>query len=312
VLFDRQRAVGVEYSVGETKHEARAAREIVVCAGAVNSPQLLELSGVGSADRLRALGIPVVQHLPGVGENLQDHYLARLSWRVTRPVTFNERTRGLRLIGEVFKYVFAGRGVLNVAAAQLCAFLKTRTDLDAPDAELTVTPWSLDSGRIGVLEREPGMSMAAFQLRPESRGSIHIKTADPRDQPIIRPNYLSAETDRQVTVATMRIGRKLVESPELDAYRGIETNPGSDLKTDDELLDYARRTGSSVGHVASTCRMGIDAMAVVDSELLVHGLSRLRVADASIMPTMISGHTNAPAIMIGEKAADLIKAAERA
>ncbi len=308
ILFEGTRAVGVAYRQGGRRREARAGREVILAGGAVGSPQLLELSGVGQGERLQRLGIAVVRDLPGVGETLQDHYLARLSWRLTKNVSFNERTRGLRLAGEILKYAFFRRGVLDVCAAQLCAFVRSRPELDSPDLELTMTPWSFDGGRVGKLEREPGMSMAAFQLRPESRGTIHIAAADPTRPPEIKPNYLAAETDRRVLVAAMRIGRRIAESAELDGVRGMETNPGAAVQSDDEIIDYARQTGLSVGHLACTCRMGMDPMAVVDPALRVHGVSGLRVVDASVMPSMMSGHTNAPTIMIAEKAADLIKA----
>ncbi|MBI1775953.1 MAG: GMC family oxidoreductase N-terminal domain-containing protein [Proteobacteria bacterium] len=312
VLFEARRAVGVAYRQGSERRQARVSRQVILAAGAVGSPQLLELSGIGQADRLRSLGLAVVHDLPGVGENLQDHYLARLTWRLTRRVSFNERTRGLRLFGEALKYLVFRRGVLDVCAAQLCAFIRSRSELDAPDLELTMTPWSFDGGRIGRLEREPGMSMAAFQLRPESRGSIHITAADPAVPPAILPNYLAAETDRRVLVAAVRIGRRIAQASELDGFRGPETNPGPGVDSDAEIVDYARRTGLSVGHLACTCRMGLDPMAVVDPELRLHGIAGLRVVDASVMPSMMSGHTNAPTIMIAEKAADLIKASMRA
>jgi choline dehydrogenase len=284
---------------------------VILAGGSIGSPQLLELSGIGQGQRLKGLGIDVVHDLPGVGENLHDHYLARSVWRVTKKVSFNERMRGLRLAREVVKYALFRRGLMAICAAQLCAFVRSRPELDLPDLELTITPWSFDAGKVGVLEREPGMSIVAFQLRPESRGSIHLKSADPKAPPAIRPNYLATETDRRVLIDGLRLARRIVASPELDPYRGSQIWPAPDVDSDAELLAHARSTGSSVGHLAGTCKMGpaTDSNAVVGPDLKVHGLAGLRVADASILPAMISGHTNAPVIMIGEKASDLVRAA---
>jgi choline dehydrogenase len=310
LLFEGKRCVGLAYEVQGQPREVRA-REVILAGGAIGSPQLLELSGIGQGARLKGLGIGVVHDLPGVGENLHDHYLARSVWRVTQNVTFNERMRGPRLMIEVAKYALFRRGLLAICAAQLCAFVRSRPELDLPDLELTITPWSFDAGKVGVLEREPGMSIVAFQLRPESRGSIHIKATDPRTAPAIRPNYLATETDRRVLIDGLRLARRIVASPELDPYRGEQIWPAPHLDSDEELLRHARETGASVGHLAGTCKMGpaTDVNAVVGPDLAVHGITGLRVADASILPAMISGHTNAPVIMIGEKASDLIRAA---
>jgi choline dehydrogenase len=311
LLFEGRRCIGLAYEVQGRPRQARAGREVILAGGSVGSPQLLELSGVGDGERLKALGIEVVHHLPGVGENLHDHYLARSVWRVRRKVTFNERMRGWRLAAEAAKFVLFRRGLLAICAAQLCAFVRSRPELDLPDLELTITPWSFEAGKVGVLEREPGMSIVAFQLRPESRGSIHLASPDPKAPPAIRPNYLATETDRRVLIDGLRLARRIVASPELDPYRGEQIWPAPHLEGDAELLAHARETGASVGHLAGTCKMGpaTDAGAVVGPDLKVHGLAGLRVADASILPAMISGHTNAPVIMIGEKASDLVREA---
>ena len=310
LLFEGKRCVGLAYEIQGQPREIRA-REVILAGGSIGSPQLLELSGVGQGERLKALGIEVVHDLRGVGENLHDHYLARSVWRVTQKVSFNERMRGFRLAQEVVKYALFRRGLLAICAAQLCAFVRSRPELDLPDLELTITPWSFDAGKVGVLEREPGMSIVAFQLRPESRGSIHIKSRDPKEHPAIRPNYLATETDRRVLIDGLRLARRIVASPELDPYRGEQIWPAPHLDSDAELLAHARETGASVGHLAGTCKMGpaSDINAVVGPDLKVHGLAGVRVVDASILPAMISGHTNAPVIMIGEKASDLIRAA---
>ena len=311
LLFEGRRCVGLAYEIQGQPRQVRVARDVILAGGTMGSPQLLELSGVGQAERLKTLGIEVVHDLKGVGENLHDHYLARSVWRVTKNVTFNERMRGLGLIKEVLKFALTRRGLMTICAAQLCAFVRSRPELDLPDLELTFTPWSMQQGRVGVLEREPGMSIVAFQLRPESRGSIHIKSSDPKAPPAIRPNYLDTETDRRVLIDGLRMARRIIASPELDPYRGEQIWPEPRLTTDDELLHFARANGGSVGHFAGTCKMGpaADANAVVGPDLRVHGLDGLRIADGSVLPSMISGHTNAPIIMIGEKAADLIRAA---
>ena len=309
LLFEGRRCVGLAYEIQGQPREVRAGRDVILAGGSIGSPQLLELSGVGGGERLKAVGIEVVHDLKGVGENLHDHYLARSVWRVTKKVTFNERLRGFRLVKEVVKFALTRRGLMTICAAQLCAFVRSRPELDLPDLELTFTPWSMQQGQIGRLEHEPGMSIVAFQLRPESRGSIHLKSSDPKAPPAIRPNYLATETDRRVLIDGLRLARRLVASPELDPYRGAQIWPAPHLSSDDELLAHARETGASVGHLAGTCKMGpaTDAQAVVGPDLRVHGIAGLRVADASILPTMISGHTNAPVIMIGEKASDLIR-----
>jgi len=311
LIFEGKRCTGVAYDIQGQPRTARAGREVILSGGAVGSPQILELSGIGQGQRLRDLGIGVVHDLPGVGENLQDHYFVRSSWKVTKPVTFNERLRGLRLVGEVLRYALTRRGVMAVAAAQLCAFVRSHPDLDQPDLELTITPWTFAQGRIGVLDRDPGMSVLAFQLRPDSRGSIHLKTPDAKAAPAIRPNHLSAESDRRAIVAGAKLARTLARAPELDSYRGAEIGPGEGVTSDADFLAYARANGGSVHHLIGTCKMGpgSDPNAVVGPDLRVHGLEGLRIADGSVMPLMISGHTNAPIVMIGEKAADLIRAA---
>ena len=195
-----------------------------------------------------------------------------------------------------------------------CAFVRSRPELDLPDLELTITPWSFEAGKVGVLERKPGMSIVAFQLRPESRGSIHLKTPDPKVPPAIRPNYLATATDRRVLIDGLRLARRIAQSPEIDPYRGEQIWPAPHLSSDDELLRHAHETGGSVGHLAGTCKMGPDndPMAVVDGECRVRGLEGLRVVDASVMPNLIGGNTNAPTIMIAEKGADMLRADARA
>jgi choline dehydrogenase len=309
ILLDGNRAVGVAYDQRGKAGEARCDREVILSAGAVKSPHVLELSGIGNPGVLQAAGLPVVHRLPGVGENYRDHYAPRMNWRVKLPVTLNEQTRGVALMKEVVKYYTQRRGVLTFTAAIVYGFVRTRPELAAPDVQYVFAHASYANPQLRVLDRAPGMTLSLYQCRPESKGSIHAKSPDPAAAPAIRPNYLADELDRQTLVAGMKIARRIVDNPALDRYRAFEMNPGERYQTDDELLEFARLYGQTAYHVVGTCKMGQDPMAVVDDQLRVHGLTGLRVVDASIMPTMTSGNTNAPVIMIAEKAADLIKAA---
>jgi choline dehydrogenase len=308
ILFEGKRAVGVAYTVGQQQREARAAHSVIVSAGAVQSPQLLELSGIGRADILKEHGIGVVHDLPGVGENYRDHYAARVNWRVKDSITLNEQTRGLRMAGEILKYAISRRGVLTFTAGIGHGFVRSRTGLATPDCQMFFAHASFGDPKTRALDTEPGMTIGVYQCRPESQGSIHIGSADPAQPPKIRPNFLSRKLDCDTLVAGMRIVRQIGEADALSKYRVFEMNPGPDCRKDDELLDYARRTGATTYHVMGTCKMGPDGdpLAVVDDRLAVRGIDGLRVVDASIMPTMPSGNINAPVLMIAEKAADLI------
>ena len=245
--------------------------------------------------------------LKGVGENYRDHYAARMEWRVKQPITLNQHTRGLHIVKEAIKYAFTRRGVLTWTAGIGHGFVRSQPDLDTPDCQFFFAHGSFDA-LTRKFHREPGMTIGVYQCRPESRGSIHIKSSDPNAAPAIRPNFLSDPLDRAVLVGGMRVARQVGEADALGKYREYEVKPGKDCQSDDELIDYARQTGSTTYHVMGTCKMGPDndAMAVVDDRLRVHGLAGLRVVDASVMPTMPSGNINAPVIMIAEKAADLI------
>ena len=302
------RATGVRYAVSGRTVEATATREVVLAAGAVQSPQLLELSGIGQVDLLRRHGIDVVSDLPGVGENYRDHYMSSVVWRVRGDAsTLNEDTRGVRLLAEALKYAVRRRGVLTYTAGIAHGFVRTRTELEMPDVQFHFAHASHDASRPrGTLERDPGMTCAVCQLRPESTGSIHIQSADPAAAPAIRPNFLSEEVDRATLIEGIRIARRVAAAPSLARYVERELYPGDDTRSDDEILEFCRHTGSTVFHPIGTCRMGSDADAVVDDRLRVRGVAGLRVVDASIMPTLVSGNTNAPTIMIGEKGAAMI------
>jgi choline dehydrogenase len=311
ICFEGLRAVGVEYLFKGQKTQAKARREVIVASGAIGSPQLLELSGVGQADRLKKLGIDVVLDLPGVGENLQDHYLARGAWQLSKPITFNERSTGWPLVKEVIKYALFRKGFLATAVSHMLVFTRSDPAATRPDLELTITPFtSTRSANYKKLDTTPGVFLACVPLRPRSRGHVHIKSADPLMAPAISPHYLHDEQDQKVAIAGLRLIRQFMKSAAFDEVRGDELWPASDKQTDAELLQYVRDTGLTIHHAVGTCRMGPRDernMNVVGPDLRVHGLQGLRVVDASIMPTLVSGHTNVPTLAIAEKAADLIK-----
>ena len=311
IILDGKRAVGVAYTQHGVAKEARCDREVILAAGAVKSPHILELSGIGQPELLSSLGLPVLHALPGVGENYRDHYAPRMNWRVKLPVTLNERSRGFALAKEIMKYYTQRRGILTFTAGIVYGFVRTQADMEEPDVQFHFAHASYGNAQTRDLEREPGMTLTVYQCRPESKGSIHAKTSDPNAAPAIRPNYLADPMDRRVLVDGMKIGRRIINNAVLDKYRAFEMNPGEKVQTDDEWLDFARANGQTTYHVIGTCKMGQDPQAVVDDQLRVHGIDGLRVVDASIMPTVTSGNTNAAVIMIAEKGADMIKATAR-
>ncbi len=305
LLIEDKRCVGVRYSIGGSTREARANREVIVSAGAINSPQLLELSGIGQPELLRGLGIEVRHELAGVGENLRDHYAPRMKWHaVPRGLTYNETARGLGLVGQVVRYAFKRDGLLGMPASTIRAYVRTREGLASPDAGFSFQPFLADGTR--KLAPEPGFTSIPHALRSESTGTIHLAANDPNRPPSIRFNFLSAEIDREVTVGVMRIVRRIMTAPAMEGIVGEEIAPGGALQSDDELLAHVMETAETTYHPIGTCKMGSDPRAVVDERLRVHGIAGLRVADASIMPTLTSGNTNAPSIMIGEKAASMV------
>ena len=307
VEVKKDRAVAVRYRVrnGEER-EARCRREIVLCAGAIQSPQILELSGIGSREVLEEQGVPVVRELRGVGENLRDHYSSSVAWRLKGTNSLNEQTRGWRLVLESIKWGLLRRGALTYTAGIAHGFVKTRSDIENPDVQFHMAHASYARGKRGALEQEPGMTISVCQLRPESTGSVHIKSRNPIDPPAIRPNFLSETTDRDALIGGMKIARQVGSAEPLSNYLDHEIFPGPNVNSDEEILEWCRRTGATVFHPVGTCKMGIDDEAVVDERLRVRGIHGLRVVDASIMPTLVSGNTNAPAIMIGQKGANMI------
>ncbi len=311
VSFKDKRAIGVVYSRDGRVEIADAAREVILAAGAVGSPHLLQLSGVGGPEDLAKAGIPVHHALPGVGHNFQDHYIARMSCEVRGVATLNERGRGLSFAHELWRYVTAGQGMLTYSASLCAASVKVLEESATPDVQCVFAPASYKPGLIRKLDDKPGITGGPWQMRPLSRGYVLARSPDPSDQPAINPRYLAEDTDRRAMIGGLRFLRRLFAAPALAKYVVAEKLPGAAVQSDDELLDYARANGSTVYHASCTCMMGNHAMAVVNDELRVHGLDGLRVIDASVMPAVTSTNTNAPTIMIAEKGAALIKAAAR-
>jgi choline dehydrogenase len=314
VVFDGTRAVGVEFARnGQTSapEQVDATAEVILAAGAIGSPHILQLSGVGDPDHLARVGIPVLHSLPGVGKNFQDHYIARVACSVIGAKTLNEKARGLPFASEVMRYVFTGTGMLTYASSLVCASIKVLPESATPDVQCLFSPGSFAPGPIRRLDDKPGMTVGMWQMRPLSRGYVEAKSPNPAEQPAINPRYFAEETDRRAVVAGLKIVRRLFSAPAIKQYVGAETLPGEHIQSNDELLDYARQYGSTVFHASCSCKMGRDQLAVVDDQLRVHGLQRLRVVDASVMPAVTSTNTNAPTIMIAEKGAAMILAQSR-
>ena len=311
LILEGKRCVGVRYSVGGEKREARVSREVIVSGGSINSPKLLELSGIGQGERLRALGIAPVHELPGVGENLRDHYSPRVKFAIKeKNLTFNDNARGWRLAREAIKYALFREGFLASTSVPIRLYFRTRVGSETPDATISIAPFLYEMvGHERRVSKKKGITMNVNVLRSESTGSIHIKSADPAEPPAIRFNFLSTEHDRTGVLAAMRKGRELMATSPMKEVTGEEIAPGAHLQTDAELLEWVAKNAETTYHPSGTCKMGSDSMAVVDSELRVHGIAGLRIADASIMPTLTSGNTNAPTIMIGEKCAEMLLAA---
>jgi choline dehydrogenase len=306
ILFEGRRAVGVEYRRGGATRTARANGEVILSGGAFNSPQLLQLSGVGPADLLRQHGIAVLADMPGVGADLQDHFQVRMAYRCTDRITMNDTVNSLPLkLAAGLRYMLFRKGMLTIGAGYAGAFLRTSPDVATPDVQFHLIIFSADKIG-GNLHPFPGFIVSVCQLRPESRGTVHIKSADPALPPAIQPRYMTAASDRDCMIRGMHLTRRIMEQSAIRRYVAEERLPGPSVTTDEDLLGYARETGTTIFHPTSTCRMGSDKTAVVDERLRVHGLSGLRVADASIMPTVVSGNTNAACVMIGEKCADLV------
>jgi choline dehydrogenase len=306
ILFEKDRAVGIEYRQGNELKQVRARKEVILACGAIGTPQLLMLSGIGDAEYLGRFGIPVVYDSPGVGQNLQDHLDVNIQYACTQPVTAYAQVQSpIRMIGIGLQYILFGTGDGTSQGLEAGAFVKSRPDLEIPDLQLHLinAPFS-NHGRNQLKMHAFGLHMCA--LRPESRGHVALRSTNPEDPPLIQPNSLASDNDLRTLREGVKIARKLVAQKAFDAYRGEELNPGASATSDADIDDFIRRTAITIYHPVGTAKMGNDRLAVVDTTLKVRGVQGLRVVDASIMPTLVGGNTNAPTIMIAEKAADLI------
>jgi choline dehydrogenase len=312
LTFNGKHCTGVAFRQRGADRQLTAGREVILCGGAVNSPHVLQISGIGPAAHLQAIGVPVVHDLPGVGANLNDHYVIRLSHRVKNATTINELARGWRVMREAVKFATVGNGALTFGVTSAMVFCRSREGLAAPDLQLLFTPASYAQGVFRQLEYEPGMSVAVCPVRPDSRGTIMAQSPDPFQYPTIRPNYLSAPSDIRVLISGVEQTRRIFAQPAMAPYSVEETVPGPGIATGEQLTDYAKKAGTNVFHPVGTCKMGTDPMAVVDPRLRVIGVTGLRVIDASVMPCVTTGNTNAPTIMIGEKGAAMIREDARA
>ncbi|KWT93458.1 MULTISPECIES: choline dehydrogenase [unclassified Variovorax] len=313
LVFEGRRAVGVRYTQGGAAKTARCRAEVLLSAGAIQSPQLLQLSGIGPRALLEQRGVPLVHELPGVGENLQDHLQIRLGYECTKPITTNDQLNSW--IGQArmgLEWLMHRSGPLAVGINQGGCFMRAQTDAngqpvaDTPDIQFHVATLSADMAG-GKVHPWSGFTLSICQLRPESRGHIRIRSRDPAEPPEMQPNYLATERDRATAVAGVKAARAIAASPAMRPYVRREVKPGPDAKSDADLLEFCRNNGATIFHPSGTCRMGSDRMAVVDARLRVHGVGGLRVVDCSVMPTLVSGNTNAPAVMMAEKAVDLIR-----
>ena len=311
ILLDGKRAIGVAYNRGGASgrpDQVYAGREVIIAGGTINSPQLLQLSGIGSAKLLHDLGIKVAHDLAGVGENLRDHYGARLTARAKNVNTINELAHGPKLVGEIVKYFLGRRSILELGPTLVYCFWHSDEMIRNADLQISFTPASYKEGKQAKLDKEPGFSLAAWQQRPESLGYVRARNKNPFEKPQIQPNYLSHEEDRRVLLAGIKVSRRLMNTEALAPYFDYEGYPGVHIQNDDELLDVARQRSTTLYHLMGTCRMGTetDPTAVVDDKLRIHGLQNLRVIDASIMPSMPSANLNAAVMMIAEKGADMV------
>jgi choline dehydrogenase len=312
LLFDGKRCTGVRFEQMGREIEAKARREVIVSGGTVNSPHLLQVSGIGPAAHLKSIGVDVVHDLPGVGSNLSDHYTTRISHHLKGATSINELARGTKLVGEIARWLTVGRGALTFGVSSVQIFCRSREGLASPDLQLLFSPASYDNNKFGELERVSGATVAVSIARPESRGTIMAKSSDPLERPLIKPNYLASPNDIRVALAGIAHVRRIFAQPAFAQHSIGETTPGPKITSEADLTEFIRNTGSPIYHPVGTCKMGEDPQAVVDSRLRVRGINGLRVIDASIMPAVTTGNTNAPTIMIGEKGASMIREDARA
>ena len=308
LMMEGKNCRGVIYSVNGEKHEAKASREVVISSGSINSPKILELSGIGDPEILNKFDIKINHELPGVGKNLRDHYSPRMRFEITeKDATFNDQGRGWRLALQAMKYLISGEGFFAMCAAPIRMYFKTREGLDSPDAAIAMTPFLYESenGRLKISKKR-GVTLNINVLRSESIGNIHIQSTNPETPPAIKFNFMSSVYDKEGTVAAIRKARELFATSPLAEAVGEELAPGKQCQSDEDIVTWIKNNAETTYHPVGTCKMGNDPLAVVDNELRVHGVSGLRIADASIMPTLTSGNTNAPSIMIGEKCAIML------
>jgi choline dehydrogenase-like flavoprotein len=304
--FDGKRCVGVTYrQQGELK-TIRAGKSVLLAAGAVQTPQLLEVSGIGDPQRLQRLGVGVVHASEQVGENYMDHYATRMNWRVKGAKTLNETTRGLALVRSVLQYAFTRRGILTLGTGLVNGFVRSGPEVATPDVQYFFMHASYANAAVRALDTKPGMTMGVSGLRPTSRGSIHAESADMNQAPAIRPNFLATQADQQCLINGMKIVRDIMTKPAISRYVDHEMSPGEAVDTDEQWLHFARENGQTIYHPIGTCRMGSDAQAVVDPRLRVNGVQGLRVVDASVFPSMVSGNTQGAVMAVAERASDLI------
>ncbi|MDB9771210.1 GMC family oxidoreductase N-terminal domain-containing protein [Alphaproteobacteria bacterium] len=307
IIFENKKAIGLVCKKNNKIFKIFAEKEIILCAGAIGTPHLLQVSGVGNPEHLKNIGVSVVHENKNIGEGLQDHYAVRVSNSINKPVSLNERARGYKLALEIMKWFILKKGLISYSPAHVGAFLKSSPEIDLPDLQFVFTPASYTEGMIGKLQNTPGITCGVWQSRPHSRGYVKAISNDINAPPLIQPNYLKEQIDQDLMIEGVKRCRALLKTSNINEISLRENLPGKDIKTDKEILDYIRNNGGTVYHAIGSCRMGIDNNAVVNSELKVNGIQNLRIADASIMPTMPSGNTNAATMMIAEKASDLIK-----
>ena len=301
LLLDGRNVTGVEYQQDGRTLSVHAEREVIMAAGSVQTPQILELSGIGDPTHLSHVGIETRHALPGVGNNYRDHFCTRMNWRVKKPVTLNEYAQGWRLAGAVAQYFATRTGILTLGTGLVHAFIKTRPELATPDVQFFFMHASYANAADRKLDKEPGMTIGVTQLRPDSVGSIHVKSPDPYMMPAIKPNFLSARGDAETLIEGMKMARRVIAQPAMDPYRAYEMSPGEEVQTDAQWLDFARSNGQTIYHPVGTCAMGIGPRAVVDPSLRVIGLGGLRIVDASVIPLMVSANTEAAVLMVAEK-----------